>query len=130
MNYKLAFIGFGNVAKEVVHLLERKREMLKDKYDITYSITGISTGKHGFAVNADGLDMRKVLELIESRKSISALSTIQLQDSLGVIQHSQADVMFENTPVERTGGNFVRRRFAKNRIQPSITQCMPDSSKS
>ncbi|HEX2697608.1 MAG TPA: homoserine dehydrogenase [Anaerolineales bacterium] len=104
MNYRLAFIGFGNVAKWVVRLLERKRDVLKEKYDITYFITGISTGRHGFAVNPDGLDMQKVLELIENGKSISSLSTIQVQDSLAVIQGSQADVMFENTPVNHETG--------------------------
>ncbi len=29
MNYKLAFIGFGNVAQALIHLLERKRATLK-----------------------------------------------------------------------------------------------------
>ncbi|MBI3737417.1 MAG: homoserine dehydrogenase [Chloroflexi bacterium] len=104
MNYKLAFIGFGNVAKSLVRLLERKRAMLKNQYNITYSITGISTGKHGFAVNPDGLDMDKVFALIESGKPISPLSTHQVQDSLAVIQHSQANVMFENTPVNHATG--------------------------
>ncbi len=102
--HKLAFIGFGNVAKSLVHLLERKRAMLKSQYDITYSVTGISTGRHGFAVNPDGLDMKKVFALIESGQSISPLSTRQVQDSLAVIQHSHADVMFENTPVNHATG--------------------------
>ena len=99
MHYKLAFIGFGNVARSLVRLLERKRDLLKQEYDITYSITGISTGRHGFAVNPDGLDIQKALELVESGKSISPLSTFQVEDSLAVIEHSQADVMFENSPV-------------------------------
>jgi len=102
--YKLAFIGFGNVAKSLVRLLDRKRAMLNDQYDITFSVTGISTGKHGCAVNPDGLDMDKVFELVDSGKSISPLSVQQVQDSLAVIQHSQADVMFENTPVNHAAG--------------------------
>ena len=89
MNYKLAFIGFGNVAKSLVHLLERKRAMLKSQYDITYSVTGISTGKHGCAVNPDGLDMNKVFALIENGGSIFLLSSFDVQDSLFVIQHSR-----------------------------------------
>ena len=99
MHYKLAFIGFGNVARSLVRLLERKRDLLKREYDITYSITGIATGRHGFAVNPDGLDLQKALELVENGKSINPLSTFQVDDSLAVIEHSRADVMFENSPV-------------------------------
>jgi len=104
MHYNLAFIGFGNVARSLVRLLERKRDMLKEKYDITYSVTGIATGRHGFAVNPNGLDINKALELIEKGQSIFPLSSFQVQDSLSVIQHCQADVMFENSPVSYDTG--------------------------
>ncbi|HZM20259.1 MAG TPA: homoserine dehydrogenase [Anaerolineales bacterium] len=104
MHYKLAFIGFGNVARALVRLLERKRDPLKQEHDITYSITGIATGQHGFAVNPNGLDIQKALELVESGKSINPLSTFQVNDSLAVIEHSQANVMFENSPVNYDTG--------------------------
>ena len=71
MNYKLTFIGFGNVAQALIHLLERKRATLKDQYDITFSVTGIATGKHGFAVNPNGLDIVKALSLIKSGQSVA-----------------------------------------------------------
>ena len=104
MHYKLASIGFGNVARSLVRLFERKRYLLKQEYAITYSITGIATGRHGFAVNPDGLDTQKALELVESGQSINPLSTFQVGDSLAVIKHSQADVMFENSPVNYDTG--------------------------
>ena len=103
-HYRLSFIGFGNVARALVRLLERKRDLLKEKYDITYSITGIATGKHGFAVNPDGLDAQQALELVESGRSISALSSFSVKDSISVIQNSHADVMFENSPVNTQTG--------------------------
>jgi len=104
MHYKLALIGFGNVARNLAKLLLRKEEALKSKYDITFSITGISTGRHGCAVNPDGLDIKKALELVESGKDILSLSSTEVKDSLAVIQHSQADVMFENSPVNYETG--------------------------
>ncbi len=104
MHYKLAFIGFGNVARSLARLLERKRAALKEKYDITYSVTGISTGRHGCAVNPDGLDIQKALELVERGESLFPLSSFDAKDSLAVIQHSQADVMFENSPVNTQTG--------------------------
>lgn len=104
MHYKLCFIGFGNVARSLVRLFERKRGLLKSTYDITYSVTGIATGRHGFTVNPDGIDIAKALELVESKQSIFPLSSFDVQDSLAVIQHSQASVMFENSPVNYESG--------------------------
>jgi len=103
-HYKLSFIGFGNVARALARLLERKRGLLESQYNITYSVTGIATGSHGFAVNPDGLDVHKALELVESGKSISLFSTFQVEDSLAVIKNSKADVMFENSPVNTQTG--------------------------
>ena len=103
-HYKLAFIGFGNVARALVHLLERKSNLMKSKYGITYFVTGIATGSHGFAVNPNGLDVNKALELVESKQSIFPLSSFDVQDSLAVIKHSKADVIFENSPVNTQTG--------------------------
>lgn len=104
MHYNLAFIGFGNVARSLARLLERKSDLLKSKYDITYSITGIATGSHGFAVNPNGLDVNKALELVESKQSILPLSSFPVSNSLEVIQHSNANIMFENSPVNTQTG--------------------------
>lgn len=100
MKYNLAFIGFGNVARALVRLLERKRGPLESQHGITWSVTGIATGSHGFAVNPDGIDTDKALELAESKQSMSVLNNYHLPitDSLSVIQHSSAHVMFENSP--------------------------------
>lgn len=103
MHYRLALIGFGNVARALAKLLLRKEDLLKQQ-GITFSFTGISTGRHGCAVNPDGLDINKALELIENKQSISHLSSFPVQDSLAVIQHSQANVMFENSPVNKQTG--------------------------
>jgi homoserine dehydrogenase len=122
-HYRLSFIGFGNVARALVRLFERKRDLLKDQYDIAYLVTGIATGKHGFAVNTDGLDVNKALELVESGQSISPLTSLGVQDSISVIQHSQADVMFENSPVNTQTGQpaLDHIRLALNLGQHAIT---------
>jgi homoserine dehydrogenase len=122
-HYRLSFIGFGNVARALVRLLERKQPLLKEKYDITYSITGIATGRHGFAVNAEGLDANKALELVESGQSILPLSTVVVSNSIAVIENSQADVMFENSPVNTQTGQpaLDHIRLALNLGQHAIT---------
>jgi homoserine dehydrogenase len=104
MHYNLALIGFGNVARALARLLLRKQDLLKSQYDIAFSFTGISTGRHGLAVNPDGLDIHKALELVESGQSISSLSSLPVEDSLAVINQSRGDVMFENSPVNTQTG--------------------------
>jgi homoserine dehydrogenase len=104
LHYKLVFIGIGNVARALARLLESKNQILKDKYDLTYSITGIASGRHGFAVDAAGLDVQQALAFVESGQLLTPLSTRQVSDSLSVIRSSEADVMFENTPVNNATG--------------------------
>ncbi len=103
-HYRLSFIGFGNVARSLVRLLERKRDLLRETCDITYSVTGIATRKHGFAVNPDGLDVSQALNRVELGETLSSLSTHPIADSISVIRYSQADVMFENSPVNTQTG--------------------------
>jgi homoserine dehydrogenase len=104
MHYNLALIGFGNVARSLARLLLRKQALLKSQHDITFSFTGISTGRHGCAVNLKGLTIEEALNLVESGKSISPLSSFDVSDSLSVIKTSHADVMFENSPVNMQTG--------------------------
>ena len=104
MHYKLSLIGFGNVARALARLFLRKQDLLQSQYDITFSFTGISTGRHGCAVNPNGLDINKALELAENGQSVFPLSSFEVQDSLAVIKHSNADVMFENSPVNTQTG--------------------------
>src|SRR6266542_6398528 len=112
MHYNLALIGFGNVARALARLLLRKQERLQSQYDITFAFTGISTGRHGCAVNPNGLDINKALELVENGNSISPLSSLRqssghafpVEDSLAVIRNSQANVIFENSPVNHETG--------------------------
>jgi len=103
-HYRLVFIGFGNVARALARLLKRKQDLLESRYGITFSVTGIATGSHGFAVDPGGLDIDKALELVESGESVSPLSTVQVKDSIAVIQNSSADFMFENSPVNHHTG--------------------------
>jgi homoserine dehydrogenase len=104
MHYNLALIGFGNVARALARLLLRKQELLEKQHGITFSFTGIATGRHGFAVDPEGLDMEEALAWVEGGKSIFPLSSSDVSDSLSVIKHSDADVMFENSPVNTQTG--------------------------
>ncbi len=110
-HYRLTFIGFGNVGRALAGLLARKKSVLEKEYGLTFTATGIATGRHGFAVNPDGLDLDKAVALVESGQSLSGLSSVKVEDALSVIRASRADVMFENSPVDHATG------------QPAIAHC-------
>jgi len=103
-HYKLAFLGFGNVGRALAELLIRKEKELKERYGITFSTTGIATGRHGSLVNPNGVDLYGALELVRSGLPLNILTTTPITSSLGFIHKSQADVLFENTSVNHETG--------------------------
>ena len=53
---RLAFLGFGTVGRALHALLERRRQALRDRYGIEYTITGVASTRLGWRANAGGLD--------------------------------------------------------------------------
>lgn len=112
MHYKLAFIGFGNVAQALAQLLLRKRWVLQEEYDITFNVTGISTGSHGIAVNPNGISVNAAFEVLGAGRSLDLLTGGPIPaNAHEFLERSEADVMFENTPVNHNTG------------QPAIDHC-------
>jgi homoserine dehydrogenase len=95
----LALLGFGNVGRALARLLLGKESDLKDKYGLTFRVTGIATGKHGIAIDPDGLDLEKALALLEAGGSLSSLDKNPVSDPLDFVRAVPADVLFENSPV-------------------------------
>jgi homoserine dehydrogenase len=104
MNYCLALLGFGNVGRALARLLLRKECELQDKYDLTFRVTGIATGRHGSAIDPDGLALEQALAAVESGQSLSPLTKIPVTDPLDFIRSVPADVLFENSPVNVATG--------------------------
>jgi homoserine dehydrogenase len=104
-HYKLALLGFGNVGQALASLLNQKEAEIRSRYDITFSITGIATGRHGAAADPQGLDLNRALLLMEAGGSLNELSTQSApKDALDFIRRIEADVLFENTPVDYKKG--------------------------
>ncbi len=107
-HYKLALLGFGNVGQALARLLLRKQADLQTEYNLPFTVVGIATGRHGAAIDPQGIDLNKALEVISSRGeslSLQALSSEPVPaDSFDLIHRCGADVLFENTPVNYTTG--------------------------
>ena len=102
--HHLALLGFGNVGQALARLLLRKQDELQKDYAVSFAVTGIATGRHGRAVNPNGLDIQAALDLAASGGSLDSLSTQPIQDVADFIGASQAHALFENTPVSYADG--------------------------
>lgn len=104
MHYRLALLGFGNVGRAFARLLKRKSAELEAEYGINFIVTGIATGRHGIAIDPNGLDMDKALALVERGDSLSLITQFPITDTLDFLHSVPADVLFENSPVNHHNG--------------------------
>jgi homoserine dehydrogenase len=104
-HYNLALLGFGNVGQALALLLNRKRDELNRDFGITFTYTGIATGRHGMAIDRNGIDVEKAIERMADGKTLDSLSAEPPPiDAFDFIQRCHAQVLFENTPVNYQTG--------------------------
>jgi homoserine dehydrogenase len=89
-SYNLCIVGFGNVGQELVHLLDAKRNELRESENIEFQVTGIASRALGWIANLNGVDMR-------GPHSTAA----NVRDWLA---QAKADVLFEATSLNRHDG--------------------------
>jgi homoserine dehydrogenase len=104
-HYRMVLVGFGNVSKAFAKLLLSKEASLKEQKGITFSVTGIRTGRHGSAIDPDGIDLKAALMLLDSGGNLDVLSVKPTPaDGVTFIKACPGDVMIETTPVNGTDG--------------------------
>ena len=69
----LILVGFGNVARRFVRLLEERGQVLRAGHDLSTRVIGIATRRHGCARDLRGLDAGRALRLVEAGESIQGL---------------------------------------------------------
>ena len=101
----LCMIGFGNVGQAFARLLQIKKEVLAKEKGIQFIVTAISTGRHGTAINVDGLDIERALSQVEAGKDLGAINRLPAaQSTEEILRASRAQIMLENTPVNYQSG--------------------------
>ena len=134
MYVDLILVGFGNVARRFVRLLEERSERLRAEHDLSTRIIAIATRRHGCARDLRGLDARRALELVEAGQSIAFLDgsariaagdaaspTIttdfirQTMDEAGRLDPSRPIVMVETTVLD-----IARGQPAINHVQAAL----------
>ncbi|MGA9532586.1 MAG: homoserine dehydrogenase [Anaerolineales bacterium] len=102
--YRIALIGFGNVGQAFARLLLSKEADLAE-IGVRFRTVAIATGSHGSALAPDGIDLGQAVRLADEGREFSSLATAPTPDSpLALIDACNADVLFENTPVDYLSG--------------------------
>jgi homoserine dehydrogenase len=69
----LLLIGFGNVGRRFVRLLDEHAAELRTLHHLDWRVVGVATARHGVARNLNGLDVARALELVERGESLAAI---------------------------------------------------------
>ncbi len=59
--FNLCFLGFGNVNRTLIRLLEDRARELREGYGISFYITGVASRRLGWIADANGLDAASLL---------------------------------------------------------------------
>ena len=89
--YNLCLLGYGNVNRTLVELLQNKTSELRDRYETEWRITGIASRRLGWLVNPQGLCGAGAL----AREPFA--SAIKLPDLHTWLHAARPDVLFEAT---------------------------------
>jgi len=95
--YPLALLGFGNVGRAFVRLLQRKTDELRQKYAVGWRITGVATRRMGWLANPGGFAADALL----AAQTEHAIHTTDVQQWLAA---AQAGVLFEITSLNAQTG--------------------------
>ena len=121
MRFHIALIGFGNVARRFVRLLDESRDALS-ALDIDPVIVGIATRRHGAVFNAAGLGTSALNECLRLADAGHAVGPALSEPAAGEIIRqlgkldSEARVMIETTTLNVQSGepaiSHIRAAFA------------------
>ena len=95
--YRLCFLGFGNVGRALARLFVAKSTELRESYGIDWMITGVATRRMGWRVNQNGFDMQNLL----SRTATDFDTAHTVEDWL---KAAAPDVVFETTSLNPESG--------------------------
>lgn len=120
MELRLAFAGFGSVAREFVRMLEEARAVLREQYELAWRITGVATKHHGAVISSVGFDGPEAARLVEEGGSLRDLAGASaVSGALEMITATNADVLFEVSPLSLSGGepavSHIRRALELGR---------------
>jgi len=105
--YNLCFLGFGNVNRTLVRLLEDRRQELQDRHGISFRVTGIASLRLGWIADPNGLNSTSLLAHVQPSGSSASSVPSVVKNSVDVcswLAAARADVLFEATSLNVATG--------------------------
>jgi homoserine dehydrogenase len=103
-SYNLCLLGLGNVNRALVRLLHKRSQELRDRYGISWHITGVATRRLGWIAAPEGLDPLLLAGTSPAQwNSLPHVSTPP-GDVTEWLQAAHADVLFEATSLNVKDG--------------------------
>jgi len=99
MKHKLALLGFGTVGQGLCEILLSKKELLKAEYGFEWEVVAVSDMLKGSVYSPDGLDVTKLLSLVEAGESLEEYDGAAEKgwDAVKTARESNADIVCEMT---------------------------------
>jgi homoserine dehydrogenase len=96
--YNFCFLGFGNVNRTLVQLLENRAQELRERYGVAYRITGIASRRIGWIADPNGLGVKtERLSRADDTAALIPASAVEAHDVGQWLRAANADVLFEAT---------------------------------
>jgi homoserine dehydrogenase len=121
---RIWLVGFGTVGRWLARALDSEAERLADRYGIGVTVVGVGRARDGFVYDADGLDLRSVVELAETGRPISEQPGVKSWPSaIEGIRATEADLLVEVAASPSTDGEpgLAHMREALERRIPVVT---------
>jgi homoserine dehydrogenase len=116
---RLAITGMGNVGRRLLELIERKREILADRFDSQLVVSGICDSS-GALLNSNGIELARAIAVKMEKKGVCMLpSGIAGMKAAEFMQRVTADILVELTPT-----NLVDGEPGLGAIRTAITKQM------
>ena len=96
--FNICILGFGNVGKALLRLLQEKKAELEDRYGIGWRLTGVASRRMGWIADPDGLDATALLE------NRHVASKVEASDVRSWLEAAQPSVLFEVTSLNVESG--------------------------
>jgi len=105
MSLNVALVGFGNVGRALAELLLAKQETLRYEHHAIVRVVGISTGRHGHAIDPSGISLRTALDAVRFGSRLDGLHEGRaIQDTSSFLERCPADLIFESLPTNPIDG--------------------------
>ena len=101
--FNLCLLGFGNVNRTLIKLLQRKEAELRERHGIEWRITGVASRRIGWQVNASGFDVAELLRA-QTADALSGMRGEECKHYNAWLDAAQPDVVFEATSLNVESG--------------------------